>query len=97
MRHASAIIVVLALLTAGCGEQEGHEIPLPPTPVPASIAETFTGTHGVQNSGSHNFVVAVASRLAITLTSLPGASCFVVDDLGNLTDPVDHTVTVAHS
>ena len=83
-------LLVGALLAAGCD----NEIDNPTKPAdPTMVTETFTGTINVNGATNHNFNVASAGQVTLTLTDVTpdatvqvgialgtwnGANCFVV-------------------
>ena len=148
MRCVLPAALVLALVAAGCDNSAGGGTTTAPTAAAATTTETFTGTLAPQGLNSHNFTIAVAGQVAITLTavgppatitvglgvgvpsgttcsltlgagsvvsaqasstpqiagtSAAGALCVAIYDLafasnaGNLANPVDYSITVAHS
>ena len=147
MRFVFPVAIVLALLSAGCGETTNVLPPTPPVAEP-TVTETFTGTVAMLNVSSHNFFVGTTGKLIVTLssvrptadpesssnvvvglgigvpagfscaltlgvdaskttqasstaqirgTAISGTFCVTIYDVGNLTDSVDYTITVAHS
>jgi hypothetical protein len=72
MRITVAAMLTIALLNAGCSDPTA---PAAPTPVPAKITDTFTGTLAVSATNVHPFAVQQVGNVQVTLTSIsPGAS-----------------------
>ena len=59
--------LVLALLSAACGDPGA---PAAPTPVAPTMTENFTGTLTVLGSNVHAFTVSQIGGLTVTLTSV---------------------------
>ena len=104
-----ALVLSVAGIGAACS---GDINDFPTTPDPVIVTETFTGTINVNGASTHNvFALAttgtcsavlvndssvVNTSLTGTLTTLSGAVCVRVYDVGALTEPVTYTFTVTH-
>jgi hypothetical protein len=132
---AMAAACGLMMFIAACADPVP---PAAPTPLPATITETFTGTLPVAGNNQIPFTVLNVGALKVILTGLdpnvavgigvgtpstgvcthldarngvlagsavllsgtatvPGSFCVSIYDIGNLTVPVNYTVTVQHS
>ena len=58
----------IATVAAACGSST--IAPTTPPVRPAVITQTFSGTLAVQGASSHNFIVIVTGKIAVTLTSV---------------------------
>ena len=71
-RICAAAVLGAALLTAACSDPIA---PVSPTPVPPTVAETFSDTLLVLGANTHSFTVTDVGGLKVSLTSLqPGAA-----------------------
>ena len=61
-------VFLLALVVAGCDNSSGGSTTAPTVAAPTTT-ETFTGTLAPQGLNSHNFTLAAAGTVAITLTA----------------------------
>jgi hypothetical protein len=67
MKTMTAAVIGLALLTAACGDPAA---PAAPTPVPATITETFNGTLTVLGTNMHPFTVQQIGVLRVSVTNV---------------------------
>ena len=83
------------MLAAGCSDPTP---PSRPTPVPATIPETFSDTLLVSGANTHTFSVSAVGAVQVTLQSVePGAAVGLgigFPSLGSCT-PIDRVTTVA--
>jgi hypothetical protein len=71
----TCLALVLLVMMPGCGDPSA---PAAPTPVAASITETFTGTLTVLGTNMHPFIVQKVGGMKVTLTSLTPSATVVV-------------------
>jgi hypothetical protein len=67
MKHVLALGVALALAAVACSDPVA---PAPPTPVAATISETFSGTLTIGGSNLHQFAVTQVGGLKVTLNNV---------------------------
>lgn len=72
MKRILGLALGLAIATIGCSDPVA---PAPPIPVPATTADTFTGTLDVLGSNTHPFAVAQIGAVRVSVDSVvPGAA-----------------------
>ena len=72
MTRMLALVMALAAAASGCSDPKA---PVTPTPVPATLTDTFTGTLAVLGSNTHPFVVTQIGAIKVTVDSVsPGAA-----------------------
>jgi hypothetical protein len=71
MKHAIGIAIALALAGVACSDTG---VPTAPTPVPASITDTFNGTLTVSGTSAQPFTVKQAGHLTVTLDTVQPAA-----------------------
>jgi hypothetical protein len=80
---AIAVLVLVGLLTAACGNDDNATAPSEPV---GPQTEVFSGTLPVQGSSFYSFTVTTSGQVSITLASLvatqPGPALNAVLDLG---------------
>src|SRR5687767_9951577 len=77
----TTVLLVGALLAAGCDNEVDN--PTTPTEPAPTVTETFTGTINVNGAMNHNFNVAAAGNVTLTLTEVtPDATVQVGIALG---------------
>lgn len=64
----AGVVLVGALVTVGCGEDEAPATPT--TPTPTTVTDTFSGTINKNGAATHNFTAAMQGTVTATLTSL---------------------------
>ena len=83
------LVVPMTAFAVGCSGDINN---LPTTPDPVIVTETFTGDLTVNGAVTHNVFTGATG----TVTTLSGALCVRVYDVGSLTGPVSYTFTVTH-
>jgi hypothetical protein len=68
LRSLTCCALLLAPLTAGCGDDNVSDLPNVPTPV--AITETFAGDLNPNGGRTHPFTVQQAGAVAVKLTAL---------------------------
>jgi hypothetical protein len=66
-RTVLAVLAVVGLLTAGCGNDDSATTPTTPT---GPATENFSGTLGVQGSSFYSFTTTTSGSVSITLASV---------------------------
>jgi hypothetical protein len=97
MKRILVAVVGLSLLTAACSDPVA---PPTPTPVPATIPESFSDTLLVLGVNMHTFTVNRRGALQVSLVSVTpaaavrlgvgtpsGANCLVIDNLTTVAGP----------
>ena len=81
-RTLSGILVLLAMVSAGC-DNDVENATTPTTPAP-TVTETFTGNVTINGAATHTFVVTAAGTVTATLTEItPDNTKTVGFSLGN--------------
>src|SRR6476469_2806093 len=89
--------LTLAVLTSGCNDPVA---PPTPTPVPATITETFDDTLLVLGSNSHTFNVQQSGGLKVSIANVtPSAALSLAVGTSSISGciVIDHVVVVAGS